>query len=338
MNKSFIFLLFGALLLAGCNNNALDVDISDVKTQPVKLMRLEEELFSVTPLNIDAKTIAIKNAYGPYYEKYLMNFINPRGTRDSLYKTSLLAFINDKDTREAYSYIQKLYPTAEMEKLTKEVNDCVKRFHYHFPDRKVPTKLITCMSGWNYAFAYTDSALVVSLDMYLNDTAKFYQMLRYPQYQAKKMNKAYILSDIARGWMLTEFDNSSAVNTLVNHTIFYGKIFYAVNALLPDKNDSLIIGYTSQQMAYCKRYEKNIWGYFAEKNRLFENNMQIVRELTSDGPFSGVISKECPPRIAMWIGLQIVKSYMKNNKDITLEQLMMEQDANKILSKSKYRP
>jgi hypothetical protein len=40
----------------------------------------------------------------------------------------------------------------------------------------------------------------------------------------------------------------------------------------------------------------------------------------------------------MWLGQQIVKSYMKHNSDVTLEDLMNEKDAQKILSKSKYKP
>jgi uncharacterized protein YjaZ len=40
----------------------------------------------------------------------------------------------------------------------------------------------------------------------------------------------------------------------------------------------------------------------------------------------------------MWVGWQIVKSYMKSNKEVTLSDLMNEIDAQKILSKSKYRP
>lgn len=71
---------------------------------------------------------------------------------------------------------------------------------------------------------------------------------------------------------------------------------------------------------------------------MYENDLKILRELTSDGPFTGAISKDCPPRIAMWVGWQIVKSYMKNNKVVTLSDLMNETDAQKILSKSKYRP
>jgi hypothetical protein len=338
MKKSFLFSLILTAFLTGCQRNPLDVDISAIHTQPLKLLRLEDELFSLHTNNIVLKTKDIKSNYGIYYEHYLMNFLNRNGTTDSLYTPSVLAFVNDKDIEETYGYIKTLYPTDKLEDIKSEADKCIKRFHYHFPKRKLPNRLITTISGWNYASAYTDSALIVSLDMYLGDTAKFYQMLRYPAYQTKKMNEHYILPDIARGWLLTEFDNAMPVNTLLNHTIFYGKLFYAVNALLPETEDSVIIGYTDKQLKTCKAFEKNYWGYFAEKNRLYENSMRTVRELTSEGPFTAAISKECPPRIAMWIGWQIVRSYMKHNKNVSLDELMNENDAQKILSKSRYRP
>lgn len=338
MKKSILFPALALFLLCACNRNELDVDISGISTRPLTVLRLDKDLFSLKEPDFETKSAALRSRYGIYYEHYLANFLNRGGSRDSLYRPAVLHFTGDKDIVEAQQYIMQLYPDSKIQDIAAEADRCVKRFRHHFPERKLPSRLVTCMSGWNYSSAYVDSALVVSLDMYLGDTAKFYQMLRLPAYQAKKMNEHYILPDMARGWMLTEFDNSAAVNTLLHHTIFYGKLFYAISALLPEANDSLIIGYNSAQMKYCREYEKNLWSYFAEKNRLYENNMQTVRELTSDGPFTGAISKECPPRIAMWVGWQIVKSYMKNNKETTLEQLMTEADFQKILNKSKYRP
>jgi hypothetical protein len=338
MKKRILFIILPLSLLFACHTNPLDVDVSSVKTEPLKVLRLEEDLFVLKASNFDEGSAKIKAKYGSFYEHFLINPLRVNGTKDTLYKAMVLDFVMDKNVREAYEDVRKLYPSSKFETLASEVDGCVKLFKYHFPKRKIPTRLITCTTGWNYAFAYLDSALVISLDMYLGDTSRFYQMLRYPQYQARKMSDHYILPDIARGWMLTEFDNNMAENTLLNHTIFYGKLYYAINALLPNTADSLLIGYTSKQMKICKDYEKNYWSYFAEKNRLYENNMNTIRELTSEGPFTGAISKECPPRIAMWIGWQIVKSYMKNNKNVTLEELMADTNAQKILSKSKYRP
>ncbi len=338
MYKRILFISLFILIITSCKNNALDVDISAIEAKPLEILRLENDIFALNAANFDENSKKLNPKYGTYYEHYISGFLNANGTRDSMYKVKLLDFTRDKDMKETYAYVRKLYPDATIEEINNELTNCVKRFKYHFPKRKVPTKLITCTTGYNYAVAYMDSALILGMDMYLNDTAKFYQMLNTPKYQLRMMNENYILPNLAKGWILTEFDNEKAVNTLLYHTIFYGKMFYAINALLPNTNDSLIIGYTSQHMKYAKENEKNLWGYFAEKNRLYENNLKTVQELTSDGPFTGSISKECPPRIAMWIGWQIVKSYMKNNKDVTLEQLMTETDSQKILSKSKYRP
>lgn len=326
------------LFLNACSPDKLNVDISNVNIEPLKCQRLDVDLFSVSEQNFNETNTKMKAAYGPFYEHYITSFLNRGGTQDSLYKKNLLSFTSDKDVRGSYNAVKKLYPESYTNTLTSDINDCVKRFKYHFPKRRLPKKLVGCITGWNYASAYTDSTLVIGLDMYLGDTSIYYQMLQLPQYRTHYMNQHYILPDLMRGWMITEFDNADPKNTLVNHTIFYGKIYYAVNALLPQINDTLLMAYSAKQMDYCKQYEKNLWGYFAEKNRLYENNMKTIQELTTEGPFTGAISKECPPRIAMWVGLQIVRSYMENNKEATLEQLMNEKDAQKILAKSKYRP
>ncbi|MEO6302137.1 MAG: hypothetical protein ABIP51_03085 [Bacteroidia bacterium] len=339
MYKRILFLPFFILVFIACKNNALDIDISEIDVKPLPVLRLEDDLFSINPENFDVKNKEIQAKYGTFYGHYIQGFMNAGGTQDSLYKTTLLGFAADKDMKQTYAYVKKLYPNATIEEINNELTNCVKRFKYHFPKRKLPTRLITCTTGFNYSVAYMDSALVLGLDMHLSDTAVFYQMLTLPKYQTRMMNQEYILPNITKGWLLTEFDNDSVVNTLLYHTIFYGKLFYAMNALLPNTNDSILIGYNSKQMKFIDDNEKNIWGYFAEKNRLYENNLKTIQELTTDGPSTSAINpKECPPRIAMWIGWQIVRSYMKNNEDVTLEQLMAEKDSQKILSKSKYRP
>lgn len=338
MKLKFLFSLCAIILFQACKQDRLDVDISSVDTKPLQLLRLENDLFSLNPSNFETRSLEIKEKYGIIYDHYLMNPLHINGVEDSLYRPMALDFIMNKDVREAYAEVKKVYPTTKIESLMPEMNDMVKRFRFHFPKRALPQRFITCTTGWSYAFAYLDSSFLISLDMYLGDSSKFYQMLRYPNYQTLKMSPDYLLSDVARGWILTEFDNAKAENTLLHHTVFYGKLYYAINALLPKAQDSILIGYSGKQLVYCKTYEKKLWGYFAEKNRLYENNLSTIRELTTEGPFTGAISKDCPPRIAMWLGWQIVKSYMTNNPEVSLDDLMAEPDAQKILAKSKYRP
>jgi uncharacterized protein YjaZ len=61
--------------------------------------------------------------------------------------------------------------------------------------------------------------------------------------------------------------------------------------------------------------------------------------LIAPGPFSkfGLDSdNQTPPRVATWIGWQIVRSFMENN-DIPAQQMML-MDAKEIFQKSKYKP
>lgn len=336
--KKPALILILLVVLSSCTSDRFEVDLDKVSLQTIPLKTLHKDIIQLNDKNLDEQTVKLKHQYGNFYERYITSFINGKGTTDSLYRINILHFINDKDIKNCNKEIETIYTADFLSNFEKESNDAIKRFHFFFPKRLTPKQITTCQSGWNYSTAFTDSTLVVGLDMYLGEKSIYYQMLNFQQYRTSCMNKNYILPDLMQGWLLTEFDNDVPTNTLLNHSIFYGKIFFTIKALVPEIEDSVILHYNKKQMAYCDAYEKNLWGFMAEKNRLYENNMRTVQELTGEGPFTSAISKECPPGIAKWIGWQIVKSYMKNNENVSLEELMNEKDAQKILNKSKYRP
>jgi hypothetical protein len=120
-----------------------------------------------------------------------------------------------------------------------------------------------------------------------------------------------------------------------------GKILYFMDQVLDDKvADTVKIGYTGKQLDWCKTYEGDIWAYFVENNLLFETDFQKIQMYVSEAPFTPGIGEknESAPKLGIWIGWQMVKKYMKENPAVTLQQLMAEQDAQKILSGAKYKP
>ena len=58
----------------------------------------------------------------------------------------------------------------------------------------------------------------------------------------------------------------------------------------------------------------------------------------NDGPFTAEITQDSPGRLGLWVGWRIVESYMRNNKGVTLHELINENDAQKILEQSFYKP
>lgn len=324
--------------LTGCKHDSLDIDTSKVVVEPIEFKRLDKDIFSLTPENSAQKMMGFQKKYSTFYTRYISAIVNNGGIVDSLYSQTLLRFINNKDINAAHTDLIKTYSDNDIELLGDEMTEAVKRFKVFFPKRKTPKQFVTFMSGFQYNIVYVDSTLGIGLDMYLGNKSMFYSMMQLSNYRTRTMNKEHVLSDAIRGWVITEFDNADPVNNLLNHMIFYGKIFYTCDALLPKVQDSIKMGYTAAQMNYCNKNEKNLWGFFAKDNKLYENDLKLISEFTSDGPFTRAISKECPPRIAMWLGKQIVKSYMEHNDNVSLEDLMNEKDVQKILQKSKYKP
>lgn len=334
LRSAFIWGIPLLLLFNSCQHDRLDVDAGNVTVPEVKLMRLDQDIQSITPQNIQARQAELRKKYGNFYDRYIYQILFLKGNDSS----NVLNFTSDKTMRETFSETKKAFSDKDLEQIESDLEICLKRFRYFFPSRRLPQKFASYMGGFNYKTVYVDSTLAFGMEMYLGAENPFLTLLQWPRYKTRTMDKAFLVPDLVQGWMITEFDNSEPINNLLNHMIFYGKILYACDALLPDVQDSLKIGYTTAQMKTCKEFEKNYWGHLVEKNRLYDNNLKTIAEYTTEGPFTGVISKECPPRIAHWIGWQIVRSYMAKNETVTLEELMKEKDAQKILTKSKYRP
>jgi hypothetical protein len=285
--------------------------------------------------DVVAATKKLQSKYGHFYSSYIARIVNNGGIDDSSYQFRMRQFISDPDMRGTYADCQKAYPNTDF--LKEQFTEIFKHFKYYFPHRNIP-KVITMMSGYNYSVVIVDSTLAVGLEMYLGTNNKFYQMLTLPHYKTVFMNNENIAPDAIRAWMGTEFPNNMNKNDFLSEIIYVGKVMYLTDALLPDVNDTLKIQYTQTQLNYCKQNEFNVWSFFAAQKLLFTTNQAEIIKYTSEGPFTSAFSKECPSRIGYWIGWQIIKQYMKNNPNISLEQLMNENDAQKILNKSKYKP
>jgi hypothetical protein len=328
-------LIISAFVFSSCNNNPLIIDVSDVSVPEIKVDRLEQDLFNMDTAHIIQDTENLQKKYGKFYAIFIRNILNNGGLGDSSYTYRIKQFITDKDMRNAYNDCNKAYPSVDF--LNKELTELYKHFRYYFPEKKLP-KPITMMSGFNFSAVNIDSTLAIGIEMYLGSENIFYEMLALPHYKTHYMNKENIIPDAARAWMFTEFPYNMDKNDFLSEITYMGKIMYLTDALLPETPDSLKIQYTKVQLDYCRQNEFNVWSYFAEQKLLYTTDHAEIMKYTSDGPFTSAFSKEAPPRIAYWIGWQIVRQYMKNNPDITPAQLMNETDAQKILNKAKYKP
>jgi len=127
---------------------------------------------------------------------------------------------------------------------------------------------------------------------------------------------------------------------LLDEMIYFGKILYFKDVMIPFKTDAEKIGYTQEQIDWAKVNEAQIWSFFIEKELLFSTDSKLPNRFINPAPFSKFyleeIDRDSPGRIGQYIGWQIVKAYMKNN-DVNLKEMLTE-NAENIFNKSKFKP
>ncbi|MGQ0827278.1 MAG: gliding motility lipoprotein GldB [Bacteroidota bacterium] len=335
MNRSLGLILVTLLFFSSCGNDRRNVDVGHVDIPNVSIDRLEQDIFNIDTLNIETATKKLETKYGRFYSSFITGVINNGGLRDSSYVYRIKQFIGDRDMRQAYTDCQQTYPNLDT--LEETFTEAFKYFRHYFPARKLP-KVITMMSGFNYNAVLLDSTLAIGLEMYLGSNNTFYHMLAFPNYKTMFMNRQNILPDAIRTWMLAEFPYMMDKSDFLSEMTYMGKIMYLTDALLPHVEDTLKAQYSQKQLEYASQNEFNIWSYFAAQKLLYTTDRAEIMKYTADGPFTAAFSKESAPRIGYWMGWQIIRQYMNNNPNITLEQLMNEKDAQKILTKAKYKP
>jgi hypothetical protein len=232
----------------------------------------------------------------------------------------------------------QIYP--DLKNIEKELNVAFRHYRYYFPHKKIPG-VYTCITGFNESIITGDSVLGIALDKYLGSASKYYPGLQIYKYQAARMNSFNIVPDCIYAWASSEWnykDMGYATDNVLTEMIHEGKLLYFVKSMLPDHDENLIFGFNAGQMKFCKNNENQMWQYLVEHNLLFSSDQLTKRKLTGEAPFTFYFSKESPGRAAVWTGFRIIESYMRNNKNNSLEGLMKNTDIQGILEKARYNP
>ncbi|MEP7168272.1 MAG: hypothetical protein ABI855_02780, partial [Bacteroidota bacterium] len=331
-----LLLLTIVLLITSCGHERkIGVDVSKISiSQPFK--RFDKELFSFgDPVNSEnVKQLRMK--YGSFFDLYCSRIIRIHNNDDALTAKELTQFVSDNDVKEIHRKTDSLY--SNLKDVQEDLLNVFKHYSYYFPNKPVP-EIVTYISAFNYQVITADSILGIGLDMYLGENcADIYASISIPKYMFRRFTRNYIVNDCIKGWFQSECDPDSVKSELLSQMIYQGKLLYYTDALAPEMSDTIKTGYTKEQLEWCLKNESNVWAFFIEQKLLYSTVLQEYIKYIDDGPTTNGLPKESPAKIGAWLGWQIVKMYMNNNPDITLEQLLKEKDAQKILNNSNYKP
>lgn len=328
---SFLLVFITISLLISCDGNKLDVDVSQIVAN-VEFKRFEQDLFEKD--NVDPAFFEDK--YDDFFKYYVEDMLSIGIATDLAVGPALEAFRNDETMKEVYDKVKDKF--GDFNEHENDIIEAFKHYKYYFPDKKCPN-IVTYISGFNYALGVTETDMALGLDMYLGSDCVYYQRLGISQYKVFNMTPENLKIDAVKGWLMTEFyPTEEDEKTLLSKMVYEGKILYLLDAMYPNKRDSIKIGFSQYEIDWCKSNEFNLWSHFIDKELLYTKNKSTIVQYTGEGPFTTGLDKTSPARVGVWMGWQIVRSFMDKNSKVSLEKLMGMNDAQIILTKSGYKP
>jgi len=335
----YLFFLI-SLLLCACGRNKR-VDVSNIPVD-VKIERFDKDFDAMETKPIAPQVTYLQKKYGVFYNDFIALLLQSDGTdtKDTTYFKLLRQVFAKKAYNDLKHDVDSVYPAMDKEEA--ELTDAFRHIKYYFPQKKLP-RVFTYYSGFEAQITVGDSYVGIGLDLFLGANSRFYPALTkaYPHYLSRNFDAKNIcprvVEGIAREDMFPENDSNK---TLLSKMIYNGKIMYFMDQILPDVPDTTKIGYTTAQLKWCEQFQPTIWGYFLDENLLYETDFPKIQKFVTEAPFTPGLGEknESAPKLAVWTGWQIVKQYMDKHPSVTLAELMTDNDAQKILNESKYRP
>lgn len=335
--KYFLFFFIAALLIACKDKKTVDLSGIDLE---VTVERFDQEFGRIEPENLRGQIPALKEKYGQFYNDYMEGMLSVGSPINEGYYSNLRTVLLNPDYNALFKAVQEKYP--DLKKQEAELTQAFKHVKYYYPEQKIP-RLISFISGFTVQTPIGDGYVGIGLDMFLGADSKFYPALRQsiPLYISRRFTPENITPRVMETYIREEmFPERDADRSLMAKMIYNGKILYCMDAFMPGVADTLKIGYSGQQMEWCKKYETDIWGYFLEQNLLYESDYLKIQKYLTEAPFTPGLGEgnESAPKLGVWVGWQIVKEYMARNPDVSLQQLMAQTDPQQILNQSKYKP
>ncbi len=332
--SSFVLIIF--LFLSSCQKNKFDVDISDIDVD-ITIKRLDRDLFSVSEENITADIKNLEQEYGKFFDLYNHQIIGIGGSDKAEYPEILNKFLNYNAAKVAHSSVGEKFP--DITEVESSLENAFRYYKYYYPEKEIP-KVYTFVSGFtpSLSIAADEGILGIDLDKYLGVDFEVYKEAGFEAYRRKKMGEERIIPDCMSIMFRMEFEYNDSIDNVLSNMIYAGKELYFLNAMMPKAGDAILTGYSEDEINWCKSNEDDMWDLIIDNKILFSTDFMLVKQLVEDGPYTRSFSTESPSKAGCWIGWQIVKAYMDQNPELTLNDLMNEHDYQKILNYSRYNP
>jgi len=320
-------------LLSSCGKNNCRESEGEVKLEKeVSLVRLETE---IDGLRDTASTRIFLDKYPLFSEKFLQRSKLPH---DSILIKDILGLSTSSHVDTMAMDVKREF--KDLNWLQSDLSQLFSHIKYYYPEFYVPP-VYTLVSGYGVDLEVKDSILVIGLEFFLSDSARYIARSAdgnpLPAYIRRRLKKRFLVPEIA----MVEADRFCQIdpldNTMMGEMMKWGRVYYFMEKTMPCLQDTLLTGYTQVELEGLQSNLKTIWAHYLDKNLFFNTDLFLIKKYCDERPKIIEIGDDCPGRIGRWLGWQIVRKWAQEKKKGLIE-VMAEKNARKIFSESGFKP
>lgn len=317
--KKIVYLGMVLCFFISCINN--DHTEDEILKIPVsfQLDRFDKDFAQAKPAHLSALKA-----------KYPLLF--PKAYNDSVWVNKMQDSLQMEIDRE----VLKKFSDFDSEK--EELRHLFQHLKYYFPAFEVPRVItITSQVDFRHNVVLTDSLLLISLDTYLGKDHHFYKGIQ--RYFSKNFIPSQILPDVAQVYA-EKMISKPTKRSFLAYMMYYGKLQYFKECLLNDSSAEVVMGYTEEEEAWAEDNERQIWGYFIEKDLLYDTDPDLRRRFFEKGPFTKFglkLDHESPAQLGQYMGWHIIKAYAQKHQEMTLSEILKVKSET-LFKESNYKP
>ena len=308
----------------------------DIEAQQVEIVRFDKALLNVHEASVAQDIKVLYDEYPTFMPLWVEEILGIPAADTAYLEQALPEFLNDTIYGFKATNAKEQAVFADVTDIEKGLSKAFSRIQNLYPDTEIPS-IYLFISGFQTPIYFGDELIGIGGDMYLGSDYEYYNRVVY-EYQKQTMRKECIPVDVVSAFLFHTLPYTSSKSRLLDQMMYRGKVMYLVAQLFDELPGYEVMGWTKEQWDWCVRNEQAIWHLVMDKRDLFKTESLVLTGYLNDGPFTSEVSQDAPGRLGIWLGWRIAESYMEHNEHVTLQELMAEGDAQKILEESYYKP
>lgn len=323
------------LTLMGCQKGRTYFP-KNIPAQQLELVRFDKALLNVHEATAKEDIQVLYDQYPVFMPLWTEDILGIPAADTAFLAQQLPLFLNDTVYGFRQTNAKEMEVFADVSDIENTISKAFARIQYLYPETEIPS-LYLFISGFQTPIYFGEDLIGIGADMYLGSNYEYYNRVVY-EYQKQTMRKECIPVDVISAYLFRNLPYTSTKSRLLDQMLYRGKIMYLTAQIFDQLPGYEIMGWTKEQWNWCVKNERAIWHLVMDKRDLFKTESIVLTSYLNDGPFTAEVSQDAPGRLGIWLGWRIVESYMEHNEHVTLQDLMAEGDAQKILEDSYYRP